>query len=299
MYLKISNHRDTENTGAAQRKFQTLKTQIASNLKHESETKAHLAWYLSRERLIESRISGDTTVSQAGQDLTCQSSTEHGPESIQLTKPVSITDPKISRRQRIGRNLAKETQHIVLVECVEQIHVKLQRVSPFTTQLDRMCHLEIRLRVRRRPAQVSTRRQEGIRAVELYASRHRCSTQTDERGAKLSTVRTRAIQAVSEKVFPVERVRTKCLKRVRTIGRQQAIVRIAVRVKAEERQIEEPVDVWTRATDTKSVGLIGARQTGVVASQPAVRVTDVEEIVIGEPLVESQLHRVVETFRER
>ena len=152
------------------------------------ETKAHLAWYLSRERLIESRISRDTTVSQASLNLTRQPATEHGPESIQLTKPVRITDPKISRRQRVGRNLAKETQHIVLVECIEQIHVKLQRVPPFTTELDRVRHLEIRLREHRRPAQISTRRQERIRAVELYATRHRCSTQTDERRAKLSTV---------------------------------------------------------------------------------------------------------------
>src|ERR1043165_8422660 len=102
-----------------------------------------------------------------------------------------------------------------------------------------------------------------------------------------------------EDVFPVERVRTKHLQRVRTIGSQQPIVRLSVGVEAEERQIEEAVYVWTRATDTKRIRLIRTGKTRVVASQTTVRVTDVEEIVTGETFVETQLHRVVQTFRER
>src|SRR5689334_6884598 len=86
---------------------------------------------------------------------------------------------------------------------------------------------------------------------------------------------------------------------MRAIGSQHAVVRLSVRVKAKERQIEKPVDVWTRSTDTKRVRFVRARETRVVAGQTTVRVTGVEEIVTGETLVESQLHRVVQTFRER
>ena len=108
----------------------------SNDLKHESETKAHLPWYLSRERLIESCISRDTTIRQSRQDLARKSAIEHGPESIQLTKPGSITDPEIRRRQRVRRNLGKHTQHIVLVEGIEHVHVELQRES--LAQLDRV-----------------------------------------------------------------------------------------------------------------------------------------------------------------
>jgi len=82
------------------------KTQTkALDLEYKSEAKAYLAWYLSREWLIESRISRDSSVSKSLQDLVRESSVEHCPEGIQLTKPVGITDPKISRRQRVRRDL--------------------------------------------------------------------------------------------------------------------------------------------------------------------------------------------------
>ena len=57
-------------------------TQKAYDLKHESETKAYLPWYLSCERLIESRIRRDTSISEPGQNLVRESAVEHGPESI-------------------------------------------------------------------------------------------------------------------------------------------------------------------------------------------------------------------------
>src|ERR1041385_5927613 len=117
-----------------------VRTQISTSalrrLKYESETKAHLPWYLSRERLIESRISRNTTIRQSRQDLAGKPAIEHGPECVQLSKTVSITDPKIPVRQRVRRNLGKDTQHIVLVKGIEHVHVKLQRES--LAQLDRV-----------------------------------------------------------------------------------------------------------------------------------------------------------------
>src|ERR1051326_7067426 len=103
---------------------------------------------------------------------------------------------------------------------------------------------------------------------------------------------------MSEKVFPVERVRTKHLERMRAIGCEHAVVRLSVRVEAEERQIEEAVHVRARTTDTQRVRLIRTREPRVVASQTTIGVAGVEEIVTGETFVESQLHRVVQAFRE-
>jgi hypothetical protein len=86
---------------------------------------------------------------------------------------------------------------------------------------------------------------------------------------------------------------------MRAISRQQAVVGFPVRVEAKERQVEKPVNVWTRSSDAECVRLILTLESCVVAIYTTVGVAGVEEIVIGETFVESQFHRVVETFRQR
>src|SRR6185369_5452867 len=109
---------------------------------------------------------------------------------VQLTQPTGVTDTKVCRRQRVRRNLRERTQHVVLVECIQQVQIKLQRVTSVASELDRVRHLEISLREHRRASEVAARVQEGESAIQLHASRIRRSTKTNERRAKLGAVGT-------------------------------------------------------------------------------------------------------------
>ena len=70
--------------GACAPGFMLSPASQVQNLKHKPETETYLTWDLSREWLIESRISRDTAVGKTCQDLAREPASEHGPESVQL-----------------------------------------------------------------------------------------------------------------------------------------------------------------------------------------------------------------------
>ena len=72
-----------------------------AGLENEPETKADLTRNLSRERLIESHVSGDAAVRQTCLNLVGKSARENCTERVQLTKSTRVADPKVPRRQGI------------------------------------------------------------------------------------------------------------------------------------------------------------------------------------------------------
>ena len=82
---------------------------------------------------------------------------------------------------------------------------------------------------------------------------------------------------------------------MRTIGRQHTVIGSAGGREANERQIEVTVYAWTRPAEavkrrTRGSKFLSVYQTGVIPSEAAVRVINIEKVIIRKPLFKNYLH---------
>src|SRR5829696_5608521 len=103
--------------------------------------------------------------------------------------------------------------------------------------------------------------------------------------------------------LPIKDIRAVSIKDMRTVGRKQARIRVAVGCSADERQVERTVD--TRIGSGKPVvfrgctsgQLVGVRQAGIVTLETAKGIVKIEIVVVGQPLFKHYLQSLILTLR--